>query len=127
MVEFDKKGVLSKRLLRHLWRGDHRHIDFLLTLMQTFALICPFKIPNEGSLLLQYMVPSLLPSEDFPLEVNKKHDIEINFGNFIPSGIFGRLIVVLLEYYFTEKLADSSYHFKGVEEKGNTDGVIMSC
>ena len=124
--DLTKKGVLSKRLLRHLWRGDHRHVDFLLTLMQTFALICPLKIPTAGALLLQYMVPSLLPSKMFPLKENRRHDIEIAFGVFLPTGIFGRLVVVMLEYYFSETIERyGSYEnrMENVAEKASADGA----
>ena len=31
------------------------------------ALICPIKVPRHGSVLLEYLVPNLLPNKSFPL------------------------------------------------------------
>ena len=63
-ADLTTQGILSKRLLRHLWRGDRPNLQFLLTLMQSFALIVPLKIPVPGSILLEYLVPNLLPRNE---------------------------------------------------------------
>lgn len=33
------------------------HINFLLHLMQSFALVAPFRVPSKGAMLLEYLVP----------------------------------------------------------------------
>ena len=99
-LNLTKEGILSKRLLRYLWRGNQSQTQFLLKLMQHFCLICPVKIPKPGSVLMEYLVPNLLPTVDFPLQ-RENADAIIAF-NFLPNGFFGRLIVLAFEYYFSE-------------------------
>jgi len=66
-----KHGILNRRLLRHLWRGYGDHIKFLLHLMQSFALITPFRVPSKGAMLLEYLVPSILLETECPFVKNK--------------------------------------------------------
>ncbi len=112
--QLKQEGILSKRVLQILWRGYLSSMPYLIELMRENALICPMTLLRSNGVVLQYVVPSLLPSLPQRAE-HREQSFSISFPGALPIGLFGRICVFLGEHalrmeFFSDK--DSKMPFK---------------
>ncbi|XP_033126923.1 uncharacterized protein LOC117124695, partial [Anneissia japonica] len=109
-----KKGVLTKRLLKHLWEKfpifqndtDEKMFTFFVDLMNNFGLICQKKEQDAGSDSISYYAVSHLQarhSEDPKCDQgNNKVSIYHNFCGFLPDHFFHLAVTKFIEEFQME-------------------------
>lgn len=83
-----RTGLISKDLLEYLW--GKTEAAFLIDLMESLMLLSPSRF-NE-----QYLVPAMAPKLSFKVHGS---ECRVQFErNYIPSGLFERLLCAFAEY-----------------------------
>ena len=99
---FEKTGILDKKLLNHAWRplSDNREtVESLIAIMEKFSLLCAW--PSDGT-TQKYLVPSMLmspPTDDLlkHLDCVRTPSLFVAFeSGRVPQGLFSRLV---LQFY----------------------------
>ena len=116
-LKLETEGILEEKLLRHAWDqivGEHHTFESLIAIMERFSLLCSWSSSNElGS--KEYLVPSMLKWYP-PQEITKlitSASLPSLFVKFksgqVPSNLFPRLIVQLLQWGRNEEFWSRDY------------------
>lgn len=106
--EFDKTGILQKRVIEYEWTpflNSEDTFESLLKIMEKFSLICPW--PSLGS-REQYLVPSMLKSHPTKgvLDLLTSAGVPSLFLKFdsghVPQGFFSRMLLQFMQWCHEE-------------------------
>ncbi|XP_033121403.1 uncharacterized protein LOC117120497 [Anneissia japonica] len=123
-----EKGVLTKHLLKHLWKEfpifkndtDEKMFNFFVNLMNKFGLLCQKKKQNTDSDGIAYYAISHLPpkqcSED-PNDDQGSNKISIfhDFHGFLPDYLFHLAVTKFIEEFQVENGPDPTLAYEHAE------------
>eukprot|EP00057_Strongylocentrotus_purpuratus_P013660 XP_011668134.1 PREDICTED: uncharacterized protein LOC100891028 [Strongylocentrotus purpuratus] len=108
----EEDGILEDKLIQHMWRQFSEQKEFLIELMAKFDLVCEApvqqlqqeqqdgvdtEVSNETEKVVKkrYYVPSRITSHCSQEEIGEikgSLDCYVDFGGFLPDGLFHRLM-----------------------------------
>ncbi|XP_033104499.1 uncharacterized protein LOC117107047, partial [Anneissia japonica] len=120
-----EKGVLTKRLLKHLWKKfpifqqdkDEEMFQFFVNLMKKFGLICQKRKQNNHSDGIEYYALSHIPPEQYsedPIfdQGNDKVSIFHDFCGFLPDYLFHLAVTKFIEEFEMENGRDTELAYE---------------
>ena len=106
--EFERTGILQKKVIQYEWTtflNSEDTFESLLKIMEKFSLICPW--PSTGS-SEQYLVPSMLKSHPTKgvLDLLRSASVPSLFLRFdsghVPQGFFPRMLLQFIQWCHEE-------------------------
>lgn len=106
--EFERTGVLHKRVIQHAWTpffNPEDTFESLLKIMEKFSLICPWPATSSDE---QYLVPSMLKSypTEGVLDLLSSASLPSLFLRFdsghVPQGFFPRMLLQFIQWCHEE-------------------------
>ncbi|XP_033118169.1 uncharacterized protein LOC117117810 [Anneissia japonica] len=119
-----KKGVLTKRLLKHLWEefpilNDDTMFNFFVNLMNKFGLICQKKKQNTDSDGIAYYALSHLQPKQYSDPKDDQEDDKVSifhdFCGFLPDHLFHLAVTKFIEEFEVENENDSELAYDHAE------------
>ncbi|XP_071944749.1 uncharacterized protein [Antedon mediterranea] len=119
------EGKLDQRLLQHIWKDEPKEmIDFFVSLMQTFGLMCEKRSKkNDGRMF--YVLSRLKPQRDdstTTVEYEEKHAVSLfhDFDGYLPDDLFQRVATKFIEEFQMEDVEPTlSYEHVELDIDGN--------